>query len=197
MTPEQLAAARANAKRPRRTVPVVLDGDLRERIEKVEAEISASTEVPETNDKRMASRSRKVDTSAAQASLDALRADAAGVTLHVVLEALPRTPYRQLVDQHPQRKDADGKPHPDDGLGLNYETFPPALVKACVIGHKPDPDGETVEPLDAEYVAWLVDEFATDRQVQNLSNAAFDANRGHDAVPLPQLPSVTRTSEGG
>lgn len=195
MTPEQLAAARAKATRPRRTVPVVLDGELRERIERVEAELGAALEAPATGDRRLTSRSRKVDTTAAQATLDALRTDAAGRTLHVVLEALPRRPYRHLVDQHPPRKDPDGKTHPDDGLGLNYETFPPALAKACIIGHKPDPDGDAVEPLDPEYVAWLVDDFATDRQVQNLSSAAFDANRGNDAVPLPQLRSMTQTAE--
>jgi hypothetical protein len=198
VTPEQLAAARARATRPRHTVPIVLDGTLRQRIEQAEAEINPTSEASTVEDRRLNGRTRKADvadTAAAEARLAALRDDAASVTLHVVVEAIPRTPYRQLVSDHPARS-VDGKVHPDDGLGLNYETFPPALAKACIIGHKPDPDGDTVDPLDAEYVAWLVDEFATDRQVQNLSNAAFDANRGNDAIPLPQLPSTTRTSEG-
>lgn len=194
MTPEQLAAARAGATRPRRTVPVVLDGDLRERIERVEAELGAAVEPP-AGDRRLSSRSRKVDTTAAQATLDALTADAASKTLHVVLEAMPRTPYRQLIAEHPARKDDAGKTLDADDMGINIETFPPALIRACAIGHKPDPDGETIEPLDAEYVDWLVDEFCTDRQIERLWAAAYGANRGHDAIPLPQLRSTTQTAE--
>ena len=57
MTPDQLAAIKASATRPRRTVPIVLDGDLAEKIRVLlfEQEIGEAS----ANDKRLASKVRK------------------------------------------------------------------------------------------------------------------------------------------
>jgi hypothetical protein len=211
MTPEQLAAIQSRATRPRHTVAIVLDGDLREQIERAEAALETAQKAPDPADRRLSSRSVSKEAVALQSRLDDLHQQAAGVTLHVVLEGLPRTPYRELVAAHPARRDpADpSKLHEDDGLGVHMETFPPVLVRSCVIGHKPDPeDGDTVEPIPQETLDWLFGvpadpatgvearpEFVTDRQMQHLWVAAFDVNRGNDAIPLPRPRSTTRTAD--
>lgn len=196
MTPERLAQLRAAATRPRRTVPILLDGDVRGRVEVLEVELddidarAAGAEM----DRRLASRKRVDDPRRVEAlaELDQLHAAAADSTLHVVVEGLASTVYRALLAEHPPRTGPDGKIHPDDRIGANEDTLRPALVRACVVGQLVD---EELQPLDVDTVEWLID-WASDAQMDRLSVAAYAVNRGDDAIPLPRTRSATLTSEG-
>ena len=184
-----LKALRARATRPRRTVPVLLDGELREQIEAVEDELDRLADLP-VKPRRLAEKDRGA---ALRADLDKLRAEAEESTIYVVLEAMQRTPYRALLAAHP--------PRPDVALdrgGYNAETFAPALIKACAIGYRERPDADapvlTDWPQD-DYVAWLVDEYASPGQIGKMSSAALELCTGDDAVPLPRRRSATPDSD--
>lgn len=179
-----LKSLRDRASRPRRTVPLVLDGTLSERIEAVRATMRQPD-----NDRRLSSRP-----AGPNPALEELYAQAADATVHVVLEGMPGTEWRALIAEHPPRLGEDGKPIEDDRLGVNDETFRRPAIRACVIGHKPDPSSSEVEPLDDEYLIWLLD-FITDRQTDRLFTAAFEVNRTADAVPLLERPYATLESD--
>ena len=183
-----LKALRARATRPRRTVAVLLDGELREQIEAVEDELDRLADAP-VKEKRLASRSA---IPALQDDLAKLRAQAEDSTIYVVLEAMQRTPYRALLAAHPPRPDVVL-----DRGGYNAETFAPALIKACIIGYRERPDADAPVLTDwsaSDYVTWLVDEYASPGQVGKLSSAALELCTGDDAVPLPRPRSQTTTS---
>src|SRR5690606_8706115 len=110
--------------------------------------------------------------------------------------AMPSTTYRALVTAHPPRKGEDGKALPSDNLlGVNEETFRPALVRHCIIGHRTTLEDEDVHKLEPDFVDWLM-EFVSDRQMDTLFAAAFGVNRGDDAVPTQRRRSTTRSSAG-
>lgn len=49
------------------------------------------------------------------------------------LRGLDDKRYQRLKEQHPPRQDGEGNPHARDRFGFNYETMPPALVRACTV----------------------------------------------------------------
>lgn len=183
MKPEDLADLKARATRPRRTVPVVLDGELREQIERLEAG------QPDSNDRRLTG---TAPAGQRAEQLAALSEQADAVTMHVVVQGLPGTPYRALLAEHPPRRDAEGKVFPEDSFGANEETLRQPLVRACIIGHRPTPDAE-VEPLDDGTVDWLLD-FVTDRQMDQLVGASLGVCRGDAALPLRRTRSTIPAS---
>lgn len=195
MTPEELEQLKARATRPRRTVRLVLDGELRGRIEAVEQRIEdAESAARPDNDLRLGSKRRVVDTSAEAAELEELHRQAESATLHVVVEGLPGTPWRTLLAAHP--------PKPDDALDkafdANMDTVRIPMVRACVIGHRSTSDG----PIHTVDLDWLVGDeqtpgFLTDLQMDKLVDAAIATSRGDDAVPLRRTPSTTPSSVEG
>lgn len=218
----RLKLLREHATRPRRTVPILLDGEVREQIEAVEDELDRLDEAPKTNDRRMSSKSDDGRRKELEAERDRLRASAEGSTFFAVMQGLQRTAYRALLAQHPVRVDKDGKVLVGDRLvGANAETVAIPLARACIIGHRerPDADAEML-PLDVgewdgrEYTPSLVehllgyrvthpiiegltaeaDPFATERQIDLLSATALTLCTGDDAVPLPRRRSETGTS---
>jgi len=190
VTPEQLQAIRDRATRPRRTVPIVLDGDLQQRIEALQA--SLDQPIAKAVDRRLSTRTRpRAVDEATRGRLDELHAQAAAATLHVVIEGMPGTEWRELLAAHPPRRDEAGKVIEDDDLGANEETIRTPMVRRCVVGHRPDPDGEEIAELDAD---WLLG-FVTDLQMDKLVSAALAVCRGDDAVPLPRPPSTTSGSD--
>lgn len=194
MTPEQLARLQASATRPRRTVPLVLDGDLRGRVEVLEAKLEAERPAS-PSDRRLGSRSASAPDLALVAELAELHERAEAATLHVVVEGLPGTPWRALLAAHPPRTDEAGKILPDDDFGANESTIREPLVRATIIGHRPDPAVDDVAPFDDAFVDWLIG-FVTDKQMDKLVAAGIATSRGDDAVPLPQVPLMTPTSVG-
>lgn len=189
MTPEQLAEFRANATRLRETVPILLDGELRGRVETLEQElddldaVAAGRALAAGADRRLGSRAAAADPQRAELldALAELRVAAEAKTLEVVVQALPTTEYRALLAEHPPRVDADGKVIAEDRLGANEDTIRAAIVRACCVNLKPD---------DLE---WLIG-FVSDRQMDRLAVAAYLVNRGDDAIPLPRTRSATTTS---
>lgn len=83
------------------------------------------------------------DTGAQEAveAFNAFRNEARGRATAVVIEALGRVAWRDLVRAHPPREqtvtDDEGKPttvlHDEDGAGINFDTFPDALVPASIV----------------------------------------------------------------
>lgn len=187
MTPEQLAAWREKATRPRRTVPIVLDGTARGRIEELEDALDAAESDPAPGFRMLGQRPPANRAAELRAELAAARTAAGEATLTVVVEGLTSTVWRALLAAHPMRRGADGKlTHPEDAWGANEETVRVPMVRGSIVeidGAKPD----------LETVDWLLD-FVTDRQMDNLVGACMAVNRGDDAVPLPRPRSTTPTS---
>jgi len=191
----RLKLLKEKATRPRRTVAVLLDGEVRGQIEAVEDELDR-LDGQEDNDRRLGSKSTKAQRDKLLAELDHLRESAAETTVHLVLEAMQRSPYLALITKHKPRKDDDGRVLPQDALGANTDTWWPALIRGCVIGERKGPHADDpVEPLEEGLLDWLLDEHATDRQVEVLARAAMALCRGDDAVPLPRRRSTTGTSD--
>lgn len=63
----------------------------------------------------------------------------------MLMRALPRKPYRALIDAHPPLGDQKGDWNPD--------TFPPALIAACAV----EPEF-TVEQATEAWETWETDE---------------------------------------
>lgn len=125
------------------------------------------------------------------------------------LQAMPKYKFRALVDAHPPRRGEDDEPiDVDRSLGLNRDTFFPALIRASVV----DPTG-----LDDEDWRWLLgdtdsererlvaedqadqieDGVLNDRQAGDLEDIAWFLNRDGVNVPFSHAASlVSQTSAG-
>jgi hypothetical protein len=210
MTDERLMRMRKAATRPRRTVAVHLDGEVREQIEAVEVELDR-LDAP-TDDQRQNSRSTAAKRRDLEGELERLHEAATDMTLFAVLEGMHRTAFRALLGAHPPRKGDDGQVVPSDRfIGANMETLALPLARACLVGYKERPDADApVLPIDDETVNWLLgftemvhDEttgdtrpvehppFATERQIDSLAAAALRLCAGDDAVPLSRRRSPT------
>jgi len=204
VTPAQLDAIRDRATRPRRTVPIVLDGDLSQAIAELLDErdrLEAAAQKP-PGGKRLGSRlASPVRVNLIDSELDVLYGQAAESTLQVVIEGLAGTDYDALRAQYPARDD-----HPIDKMWrFNIDAAGEALIRACAIGYR-DGDGETIHPwtppvLDEQgavvtpgQLDWLLG-FVTDWQRDVLRLSALNCCRGDDAVPLRQPRSETTGSD--
>lgn len=196
MTPEELTALQGSATRPRRTVPVVLDGDLREQIEVRHVELEAlraaepaAAEKPRA-DRRLSSRPTVDHKRAAEieAELEPLYEAAEGKTLDVVVEGLAGTPWQAMLAAYPPRED-----HKADALWrFNTAEGRAPLITATAIGYK---NGDVVQDWAPGQRDWLLG-WATDWVLDKLMLAALSVCRGDDAVPLPLTRSKTETSAG-
>lgn len=196
MTPEQLAALQDSATRPRRTVPVVLDGDLREQIELRHVELEAlqaaeqaAKEKPRA-DRRLGYRPPGVDTKRAaeiEAELEPLYAAAEGKTLDVVVEGMAGTPWQAMLVAYPPREGVNA----DTLWRFNTSEGRAPLIQQTAIGYK---DGDTVHDWAPGQLEWLLG-WATDWVLDKLLLAALGVCRGDDAVPLPLPRSTTRSSD--
>jgi hypothetical protein len=117
-------------------------------------------------------------------------------SIEVTVQALrrqrtPSTPkdepiWRELCDQHPPRKGKDGKPLPEDSPGVNMDTFPPALIRASIIGPDLSPDEWDL----------LLHEYMTDRQYDELFGLCWRLNKGTIDIPFSFAVSKTLNSGG-
>ena len=172
----------------RRSVPILLDGTLRARIEALETKLRAA-QLP-AEDKRLGTRPAVP----ASDELAALYDEAEAHTVKVVIQAMHGTDYRALIALHPPRKLEDGSVHPDDkAMNVNEETLRRPLVEACFAGVE-SLAGELVPATEAERDRLL--NFCSDVQLDNLVEAAILVNRADDAVPLRRPPSLIPTSDG-
>ena len=121
--------------------------------------------------------------------MEALRAEIEASTVEFRLRALPRKRWAELADAHPPRK-KDGKVHPDDvAMGVNRDTFLPALVRAS-----------TVEPkLRDETWAALLDadgELLGEQQWRQLWRACWNLNMAEVDVPFSVAGLLTTPPSG-
>ena len=93
-----------------------------------------------------------------------LEAQVLGATVDFVLGGLTQDKYRALEAAHPA---------PDGEGGWNLDTFPEALVRACLLS----PAVAADDPLFG---------VLTPAQVEQLFNAAFLASNEADSLPLPK-----------
>lgn len=191
MTPAELEALRNRATRPRRTVPIILDGDVRQRVEELlaERETVAGQPDPDAKDRRLATK-RKADAARLaeiDAALDVEYATAEASTMQVVVEGLSGTDWQAFRAAHQPQREGN---RADQLWGFNTETGRESLIRATVVGHR---DGEALHPIGADTLDWLIG-FCTDWQLDLLFIAALTNSRGDDAVPLRPAPSATPVS---
>lgn len=197
MTPEELQALMDRATRPRRTVPIVLDGDLRQRIEELLVEReqleTVAADTPAEPDRRLATRKNAATSpprlAEIDAELDGVYALAEKATLHVVVEGLPGTPWQAFRAQYPPREGVKA----DTLWQFNTADGREPLIRATAIGHR---NGEQLTAWADGQLDWLVG-WVTDWQADKLFGAALSMCRGDDAVPLRQPRSTTPSSDGG
>lgn len=170
-----------SAKLPERSVPVCLQADLVAEHEAAERELEQARERPA---KSLDSGSRIRELSEQLAALEEQMAEH---TIGFRLRAMARPVWKAFVAEHPPRKvEETGDPDERDKyIGVNVETFFPELIRRSV-----------VEPeLDGEDWALLLDEKLTDRQFDDLSDAAWALNRRDVDVPFSRAASRIRSSE--
>lgn len=179
----------ARATRPRRTVPIVLDGDMRQRIEELAFELEALDAEQEQSDRRLASKRKAPPARIAEieAELDQLATEAEAVTVHLVIEGLPGTPFAALKAEYPPRDGNQG----DTVWALNLSAAREPLIRATLVGQR---HGEDVTPLDEGFADWLIG-WATDWQMDKIMLAGLVTSRGDDAVPLRRPRSATLNSD--
>jgi hypothetical protein len=193
---DRLAGIKDSATRPRRTVPVILNGDLRERIAELVTELAQlEDDARSQSDRRLSSRS--VGSARAEeihGRLDELYARAEEDTLYVVLEGMDGTLWRALIAEHMAPRDDKGNATGGWGpLGVIRETLEEPLIRACVVGHREHLEHETVEPISPDTLDWLIG-WATAEQRETLFLAGWMASRADDAIPLRPTRSTTLPS---
>jgi hypothetical protein len=162
------------AKLPERTVPVCLRGDLAADHEAAERELEQA--------QRTAANSLAGNGAAAIAErIEALEEQMREHTYDFRLRALPRHEFRTLLAAHPPREDEHFK-REDAALGVNRDTFFPAIIHASVV----DPE------LDAAEWADLLDNRLTDYQFQELAGTAWALNAREVDIPFSRAASRLR-----
>lgn len=199
MADDRLSRIRAAATRPRRVVPILLDGAIRDQIEAVEDTIDALQPSTRPGDKRWAAKPDTARRDELVAEVERLREAARDMTIFVVIQALPATKtspddvtYREIVAAHPEH-DENGKPVPGS---LDHDAAREPLARACMVGHQESDDASVTEvrPFPAGYVDWLVGQLSF-RQLDALAVAAIVVNGGVYEVPKPRPRSTTQTPD--
>lgn len=168
------------AKLPEDTVKLVLRGDLAPEHERLVAEIEQARE-------RGATSLAGKGTAALEKRLRQIEAESADSVVEFQLRALPRAKrpgddrptWRDLTEAHPPRV-TDGVMEARDRLagGINYLTFPEAMVRACIVAI----DGDSDPVTDADWQSLLGG--ITDRQYDDLVNTCWGLNQGAVDVPF-------------
>jgi hypothetical protein len=163
------------ARRPERTHPLCLRGDLVAEWEKLDRQrVDAEKNAPA--DSLAGSPALPI-----ARQMEALQAQMAESTVTFRLRGLPRNAYRDLIEAHPPRRDDVGDVMmADRGWGFDTRAFFPALIRATV-----------VEPaLDDAVMTELLDETLTAHQFEELLNIALDVNAGK--VDIPFSPAASK-----
>lgn len=189
-----------DAKLPERSVPVCLRGDLVAEWEAAERDLERAQKQP-GDSKEGTGVGGLLD------RIEALQAEMSEHSDEYRLRALPRHKFRKLVVAHPPRTDENDEVRREDlQIGVNRETFFPALIKASVI--EPDLDDEDWRVLLGDTDAAIAeleaagkqdeiqDGLLTDRQCQQLEDVAWFLNRAEVDVPFSRAASLARRSIG-
>lgn len=167
------------ARLPERTVQVCLDAALVAEIEQAEREL-AQAERERGDSLAGGARPRAI-----AERIEALRQQMHDRMVVFRLRAMPRPQWAAFLDEHPPRKTDSGEvDERDKYIGVNVDTFFPALIRRSV-----------VEPeLDDEDWDLLLNERLTSRQFDDLANAAWSLNRREVDVPFSLAASRTLSS---
>lgn len=172
---QKLKAARL----PERSIQVCLRGDLTADFEAAERDLK---QAQETKNSGMEDGVGPIID-----RIDALRAEMREHTEEFRLRAMSQPKFRALVAEHTPRRDDEGTVDAADAqMGFNRDTFFDALLKASVIS--PDLD-------DDDWTALL--DVLTDRQYNDLTDAAWFVNRTEVSVPFSQAASLAKRNSGG
>jgi hypothetical protein len=203
MGADEFRALLATSRRPRRTVPICLRSDLVAQVETLDRELADLVATPSpagSKDDRMATvatapggqRGREL-----AEQIEALREQMQQSTVDFVVEATSLRQWAELVAAHPPRKGEDGKPDPDDSMGINMLTFWEPAVRACLISPQVD-DGlwemmmgrakPTADDPDADKRG------LSDAQWDLICAAVWAVNRGKVDIPFSSAASRVLTS---
>ncbi|MFE7609249.1 hypothetical protein [Streptomyces celluloflavus] len=136
MSPRTLASVRSEIRRPTKTVELLLDGELVERVERLEHEHAEALRTDEE--------SNAPDRAPAIAvEIDALREQAEESRQTFTFQALPHRAYRRLLTEHPPTVEqiAQAKDNGLEASAFDPDTFAPVLVAATCT----DPTGTPEE----------------------------------------------------
>ena len=167
------------AKLPIRTVMVCLRPDLVEPYEALTDQIAAAKQVAA----RSHSMTAPPDLTELTNQLRDVEQEMQAATVPFALRALARPAFRALFAAHPPRKDDEGNPVTADWNGVNTTTFYDALIRACTVAPELDEDTWRI----------LLEEKLTDRQYEDLAQAAFDISR--DKIDYPFLSGASRKTK--
>lgn len=182
----------AGARLPERSVPVCLRADL------VADHEAADRELKKLADRPSQKFSGNGSGELRQKILD-LEEQMKAASYEFRFRALPKPQWRKLIAAHPPRFEADGSFVRGDAPGINSDTFYGAMLRTCLISPVLTEDewrvliGDTEEHaarLEAEGKADQVEPGKlTDRQLDELVDAAWNVNRGEVNVPFSRAAS--------
>jgi len=174
---------------PERTVSVCLNGALVGEFEAADRQLQEALRRPGSDSLDGGSDTREL----AQRTED-LRQRMLDGSVDLRLRAMGRTRWRKFIASHPPRQDDDGVvDQRDRNIGINVDTFYPALIRASVVGPELDDEdwlgllggvrkGEDGEDEEVEGTF-------TSRQFDELASAAWDLNRDTVDVPFSRAAS--------
>ncbi|MFI6296861.1 hypothetical protein ACIBEJ_35090 [Nonomuraea sp. NPDC050790] len=164
-----------NVKRPEKTVPICLAGDLQAEFEDLERDLAIARDQPEEG--TLAGGANPLATQIAQQIVE-LRERMREHTTVFRFRGLQRKKFKDLVAAHPP-SDEDK----DAGNDVDWETFGVALVSACA-----------VEPqMSVEQAGELADEL-TQAQWDSLFAASYSVNKRDVDVPFSYAASAVLSS---
>lgn len=175
VTKPDFAALLAGAKLPERTVMVCMRGDLAAQHEQAEREL-------EQADRKGADSLAGSGVGEIAERIEALEQQMREASYEFRLRAMPRPAWRELCNAHPPRRDEEsGEIVPTDLIGVNTDTFYDAIIRGCL-----------VDPQLTQDDWKRLNEALTDRQYDELAQAAWDLNRRDVSVPFSRAASQTR-----
>lgn len=163
-------------KRPEKTVPICLAGDLQAEFEDLERDLKVARDQP-AEAGTLAGGANPLATNLARQIME-LRERMREHTRVFRFRGLPRAEFKALADEHPPSEDAA-----KDGADVNWDTFPVALVAACA-----------VDPQMSEAEAGQLADALTQAQWDSLASAAWGVNKRDVDVPFSYAASAVLQS---
>jgi hypothetical protein len=173
---------KGDAARPQDGVPICLRGDLAQAYADLERQLAAA------NGRDQGSIVGGAEAAEIAERMAALAEQMSAFTYRFTFRALPRKQWRDMVDAHPPREEAE------DRLNrVNMETFPVALIAASCVGIQPVADESPIPPdapraLSDDDAQDMADSL-TDGQIAAMFACAARLNRS--AVDLPKCGSAS------
>lgn len=184
------------AKLPETTVPLCLRGDLQADFEQAERDLAEAQ-------RRPADSLAGTGTRAIAERIEDLREQMQEHTVDFRFRALSRHAWKALRDKHPPRRKEDGSPDERDmAVGANLDAFFDELIRVSLVEPELDADdwrtllGDSDEERERREAAGepVEDGTLTDRQWNQLGDAAWTLNRSEVSVPFSRAASKIMNS---